>query len=188
MFILLSLLTLIQPPQPVSTQLPVPTAQRPLEKPDGEMIKLLGKMAPAFKLLNQDNKIVSLSSAKGKWLVLAFYPADMTQGGILQNKSYSDNLAFFASHKAVIWAISTQNLQSKQLFKKIIGLNNTLLADTEAKISKEYKVINKENNLAMRATFYIDPDGKIVYIDTNVNVKTAAIDALGILARLQKKN
>jgi thioredoxin-dependent peroxiredoxin len=168
---------------PTPLQPPVPIAQQALPQPSGDVAKLLGKAAPVFKLPDQDNKIISLASAKGKWLVLAFYPVDMTEGGLLQNKSYSTNQAAFTKLNTVVWSVSTQDVNSKRLFKITGKLTNTLLADVGGGVAKAYRVFDKENNLARRVTFYIAPDGKIAYIDTNVNIKTAAIDSLKMLSR-----
>ena len=41
---------------------------------------LVGKPAPDFTLPDQNHKMQSLSANKGKWVVLAFYPKDMTKG------------------------------------------------------------------------------------------------------------
>ena len=41
---------------------------------------LVGKPAPAFTLPDQNDKTRSLAGHKGKWVLLAFYPKDMTKG------------------------------------------------------------------------------------------------------------
>lgn len=41
---------------------------------------LAGKPAPAFSLPDQNDKPRALADSKGKWVVLAFYPADRTKG------------------------------------------------------------------------------------------------------------
>ena len=40
----------------------------------------VGQMAPDFALPDQDGKIHKLSDYRGKYVVLAFYPKDMTAG------------------------------------------------------------------------------------------------------------
>ena len=40
----------------------------------------VGKKAPAFTLLNQNDERVRLSDLKGRWVVLYFYPRDDTPG------------------------------------------------------------------------------------------------------------
>ncbi|MGB6724572.1 MAG: peroxiredoxin, partial [Terracidiphilus sp.] len=39
-----------------------------------------GQAAPTFTLPSQDGSPISLSQYKGKWVVLYFYPRDMTPG------------------------------------------------------------------------------------------------------------
>jgi cytochrome oxidase Cu insertion factor (SCO1/SenC/PrrC family) len=63
---------LAQPPtQPVQSA-PATPAVAPME--------LIGTSAPLFTLPDQNDKPIKLSDAKGKWVVLAFYPADGTMG------------------------------------------------------------------------------------------------------------
>lgn len=146
---------------------------------------LLGQRAPAFSLPDQNRKMRSLDSAKGKWLVLAFYPADMTTGCTYQNKSYSANNDQFSPLNALVWTISTQDVASKQAFCAKEALANTLLADTGGKTAAAYRVLNKERGVARRVTFYIDPHGKVAHVDTKIDVKRAAQDSLETLTQLQ---
>jgi thioredoxin-dependent peroxiredoxin len=145
---------------------------------------MLGKLAPSFRLPDQDAKPVSLASARGKWLVLAFYPADMTSGCTLQNKSYSESKDAFISLNALCWTVSTQDVKSKRIFCLRDKLTGTLLSDVGGKVSVAYGVFDKERGLAKRITFYIAPDGNIAFIDSKINVKSAATDSLAILNRL----
>ena len=58
-----------------ATAAPAPAAEAP-----DPALALVGKPAPAFSLPDQTEKIRTLVANKGKWVVLAFYPADMTRG------------------------------------------------------------------------------------------------------------
>lgn len=51
----------------------------PMREGQGEMLEPK-KKAPAFKLMNQDDRPVTLSQFKGRWVVLYFYPKDNTSG------------------------------------------------------------------------------------------------------------
>ena len=57
--------------------------------PSATPVQLISKRAPDFALLDQADRKVSLKDFKGKWLVIAFYPVDMTSGCTLQNRSYT---------------------------------------------------------------------------------------------------
>lgn len=145
---------------------------------------LVGKTAPAFALPDQNDKSVSLADAKGKWVVLAFYPADMTQGCTLQNRSYTAKADQFTPLNAVVYTVSTQDTASKKQFCSKEGLKHTLLSDVGGKTAQQYGVYTGQ--VARRVTFYIRPDGTIAEVDTKPKVTTAADDSLVTLARLAK--
>ena len=144
---------------------------------------MVGKPAPDFSLPDQNDKTHSLADAKGKWVVLAFYPADMTTGCTFQNKSYSQNIDKFAPLNAVVYTVSTQDTASKKKFCEEAALTHTLLADVGGKAASQYGVLN--GKYARRYTYYIAPDGTIAGVDTKINTNQAAPDSLAMLAKLQ---
>ena len=173
--------------------MPVPQTPPPAAPPaqtapaEDATQKLMGKRAPGFTLPDQKDIQVSLSEAKGKWVVLAFYPADMTTGCTFQNRSYSAQRERFTPLNAVAYTISTQDTTSKRAFCQKEALGNTLLSDVGGKVAAAYGVLQPGRGVARRVTFYINPAGKIVSVDTKINVKTAAEDSLATLARLGAK-
>ncbi len=144
---------------------------------------LVGKPAPDFTLSDQNDKAHSLDESKGKWVVLAFYPADKTTGCTFQNKSYTQNLDKFAPLNAVVYTVSTQDTASKKEFCSSAGLKHTLLADVGGKVANQYGVLN--GKYARRYTYYIAPDGTIAGVDTKINTNQAGPDSLAMLAKLQ---
>jgi thioredoxin-dependent peroxiredoxin len=160
-----------------------------IAKPADPALALIGKKAPEFTLPDQNDKPVALKDAQKakKWVVLAFYPADMTAGCTLQNKSYTAGKDKFASLNAQVYTISTQDTKSKQKFCERDALTNTLLSDVGAKVTEAYGVLNKERGVARRVTFYINPKGRIVAVDTKINVKNAADDTVAMLQKLQEE-
>ncbi len=145
---------------------------------------LVGKPAPGFTLPDQNDKNRSLSDTRGKWVVLAFYPADMTKGCTLQNKSYSDNADKFTPLNAVVYTVSTQDTASKREFCSKEGLKHTLLSDVGGKTAAAYGVLPEGAKVAKRVTFYIAPDGTVASVDTKPNVTRAADDSLLTLTKL----
>jgi peroxiredoxin len=146
---------------------------------------LEGKAAPGFTLPDQNDKARSLAENQGKWVVLAFYPADMTKGCTLQNQSYSANISKFAPLNAAVYTVSTQDTASKRTFCTEAGLKHTLLSDVGGKTAAAYGVLT-DRGVARRVTFYIDPTGKIASVDTKPNVTASAEDSLATLARLKE--
>ena len=143
---------------------------------------LVGKPAPGFTLPDQNDKKVSLKEAKGKWVVLAFYPADMTPGCTLQNRAYSADADAFAPLNAVVYTVSTQGTDSKKQFCSKEGLKHTLLSDLGGKTAKAYGVL--KGTVARRVTFYIAPDGTVAGVDDAIHVQTASADSVEMLKKL----
>lgn len=163
-----------------------PAAPSPPKAAAAESATLLvGKPAPAFTLSDQNDKPHSLAEAKGKWVVLAFYPKDETTGCTLQNKSYTAYKDKFAPANAVFYTISTQDTASKRSFCQKDALTHTLLADVGGSVSKAYGVYMDGPGVARRVTFYIRPDGTVADVDTHIRVATAAQDSLVRLASLE---
>ena len=167
-----------QPPQPPAIS-PHPT---PITSEMGPKT-MVGKFAPDFALPDQNDKKVALKNAKGKWVVLAFYPADMTPGCTLQNKAYSAGADEFAPLNAVVYTISTQGTDSKKQFCAKEGLKHTLLSDVGGKTARKYGVLR--GSVARRVTFYIAPDGTIAAVDDAIRVQTASADSVEMLKNLQ---
>lgn len=164
-----------------------PAAEATAAQPADPLQDMVGKPAPAFTLPDQNDKSVSLADQKGKWVVLAFYPADMTTGCTFQNKSYSTNIGQFAPLNAVVYTVSTQDTKSKQEFCSKEGLKHTLLSDVGGKTATEYGIVTDNprfGKVAKRVTFYISPEGKIAAVDSKIRVQNAAEDSLAMLAKL----
>lgn len=145
-------------------------------------LALVGKPAPDFILPDQNDQNKALAASKGKWVVLAFYPADMTTGCTFQNRSYTNNLDKFAPLNAVVYTVSTQNTASKKEFCSKEGLKHALLSDVGGNVAKQYGVLR--GPVARRVTFYIAPDGTVAQADTQINTRNAADESLGILKNL----
>ena len=132
----------------------------------------VGSMAPDFTLPNNDGQQVALSSYRGQWVVLYFYPADFTSGCTMEAHNFQADLDKFTALHATILGVSVQDVDSHKKFCTKEGLHFHLLADTEHKVTDMYGSLRdygKMGQLAARNTFLIDPSGKIVQVFTKVN-------------------
>jgi len=135
-----------------------------------------GKKAPAFKLKNQDGKVVSLSDFKGKDVVLYFYPKDNTPGCTTEACSFRDDMPRFNGIDAVILGISPDSVESHKKFAEKFELPFNLLSDDKKEIVQKYDVWKEKNNYGkkymgvVRTTFIIDKDGIIKKIFNKVKV------------------
>jgi peroxiredoxin Q/BCP len=131
-----------------------------------------GTAAPSFTLPSQDNSPISLADYKGKWVVLYFYPKDMTQGCTLEAHNFQRDLEKYKTANAVVLGVSFDTASSHQTFCTKESLTFKLLADPDGKVVGAYGVPVKTYNnmkIASRQTFLIDPSGKIVKTWPNVN-------------------
>ena len=151
-------------------------------------IPAVGAPAPAFNLVNNEGKQVSLNDFKGKWVVLYFYPKDFTSGCTLEARNFQRDLAKYDAANTVILGVSVDTAESHKEFCAKEGLNFKLLSDPEAKVSQEYGSVMEYNGakLSARNTFIIDPQGKIAKVFEKVKVGGHSEEVLATLATLQK--
>lgn len=140
----------------------------------------VGDRAPSFALPDQDNKTHYLSSYAGKWVVLAFYPADMSSGCSVQAHQLTVALPELQKQGAVVFGVSVQDVASKKQFCNKDGIKYSLLADTQKQTSRDYGVLS-DSGLAKRVTFIIAPNGTVAAIDPKVVPNTAGKDTLAML-------
>jgi peroxiredoxin Q/BCP len=154
----------------------------------GDNAPTVGSAAPDFTLNNQEGKPVSLHDFKGKWVVLYFYPKDMTTGCTIEAHNFQRDLAKYDAKNAVILGVSVQDEKSHQEFCAKEGLNFKLLADTKKEVSEKYDSIMNlaVAKLSARHTFLIDPSGTVRKVWMEVDVKTHSDDVLAALTELQK--
>src|SRR5580692_9066127 len=147
-----------------------------------------GASAPDFSLPSQEDTAVSLSQFKGKWVVLYFYPKDMTTGCTIEAHNFQRDLAKYDAKNAVILGVSMQDEKSHQEFCAKESLTFKLLADTNKEVSEKYDSVMNLGvaKLSARHTYLIDPNGVIRKVWTTVDVKTHSDDVLTSLDELQK--
>jgi peroxiredoxin Q/BCP len=139
-----------------------------------------GQKAPTFTLPSQDGSPISLDQYRGKWVVLYFYPRDMTPGCTIEAHNFQDALNQFEAKNAVILGVSVDSTDSHQQFCAKDGLTFHLLSDTSHTVVSQYGSLGSMNGMVMasRNTFLIDPKGNIAKVWVKVNPATAASDVL----------
>lgn len=150
----------------------------------------VGTTAPGFTLNFQEGAQVSLADFRGKWVVLYFYPKDMTTGCTIEAHNFQRDLAMFDKRNAVIVGISVDSLESHQQFCTKESLTFRLLSDADHNVTSAYGSRTQfgETVMAARNTFLIDPKGVIRKIYTKVNPGRHSDDVRAALAELQQDN
>ncbi len=136
-----------------------------------------GKKAPAFKLLNQDDKSVALKDHLGKKVILYFYPAASTPGCTTQSCDFRDNIRSLRALGYVVLGVSPDPTSKLKKFKDKEKLNFDLLSDEDSKIHQAYgaygkkSMYGKEYMGTIRSTFVIDEKGKLTHAFYNVKAQ-----------------
>ena len=65
-----------------------------------------GQTAPDFTLPSQDGSNISLDSFRGKWVVLYFYPKDMTTGCTIEAHNFQQDMSKYQALDAVVVGVS----------------------------------------------------------------------------------
>lgn len=148
------------------------------------------KQAPDFTLNNQNREAVSLSDFRGNYVVLYFYPKDMTPGCTTQACNFRDDYPTYEGLDAVILGVSADDETRHTKFIAKHDLPFSLLADTEHKVCEQYgvwvlkKMFGKEYYGIERSTFLIDKEGNIVKEWRKVKVKDHNEEVKAALAEL----
>ena len=147
-----------------------------------------GSKAPDFTLKSQEGKPISLHDYRGKWVVLYFYPKDMTTGCTIEAHGFQRDLAQYDQKNAVILGVSVDTVESHQQFCAKDSLTFKLLADDSKEVVAKYGSVMemKGMTLAARNTFVIDPKGMIRKVFLKVNPTPHSAEVLAALGDLQK--
>jgi len=149
-----------------------------------------GQDAPDFTLPDQNGNPVKLSDLKGQTVVLYFYPRADTPGCTIQACGVRDRSGEYAEAGARVLGVSPDEVDAVKKFADKFDLDFTLLADADHAVADAYgtwgekSMYGKKYMGVARATFLIDPDGKIAKVFPKVSPKTHDDAVLGALAEL----
>ena len=123
-----------------------------------------GDQAPSFALKDENGKVVSSDSLKGKTYFLYFYPKDDTPGCTVEACQLNDNLTQFKNLGVPVLGVSRDDAASHQAFQKKYGLNFDLLTDADRAVHDAYGAWGDRPGRGegvIRSSFLVGPDGKI---------------------------
>ncbi len=137
----------------------------------------IGQTAPSFCAQNQDNIEICSRDLLGKWIVLYFYPRDLTPGCTTEACDFTAAEPQFDDLDAIILGVSPDDSAKHRKFIEKHNLNITLLADVDKKMCEDYgvwqlkKFMGRESMGVVRTTFIINPDGTIAAVWPKVSVR-----------------
>src|ERR1035437_7263542 len=143
----------------------------------------VGQAAPTFTLPSQDGSQISLGSFKGKWVVLYFYPKDMTPGCTIEAHNFQRDLSKYEAKKGVMLGVSLDTPASHKQFRTKEGLTFRLLADPNHTVVDAYGSLGSfaTFKIANRNTFLINPQGNITQEWTKVDPSTHSAQVLAAI-------
>ena len=116
---------------------------------------------------------VKLSSYKGKWLVLLFYPADFTFICPTELEEAAGLYDDFKKEGAEIISVSTDTVFAHKAWHdnspSIKKIKFPMASDSTGKVCREFGTYIDNEGLSLRATFIIDPDGVLKYSEIHDN-------------------
>ena len=126
---------------------------------------MLGKPVPDFSLPSTGGTDFRLSSARGRRLVLYFYPKDNTPGCTAEGADFRDSYKAFRRAGCEVLGVSRDSLASHRRFKEKMQFPFELLADPGEALCKQFGVLKmktlygKQVRGIERSTFVIDDKG-----------------------------
>ncbi|KMK74927.1 thioredoxin-dependent thiol peroxidase [Alkalihalobacillus pseudalcaliphilus] len=127
----------------------------------------VGEKVPAVSLPASTGGTISISDYKGKYVILYFYPKDMTPGCTTQACDFRDYSKELEKVNAVVLGVSPDPLSRHEKFIEKYDLPFPLLSDEEQELSKLFDVWKLKKNFGKeymgieRSTFVIDQEGKL---------------------------
>ncbi len=136
----------------------------------------VGDVAPDFTLPTDGGGEMTLSSMRGKKVVLYFYPKDDTSGCTKEACDFREKISEFEKAGAVVLGMSPDGVKKHDKFKAKYDLPFSLIADEEKTALQAYGVWVEKSMYGRkymgveRTTFLIDADGSIQSVWRKVKV------------------
>jgi peroxiredoxin len=121
----------------------------------------VGSSAPDFTLPSTSGADVTLSTLRGKNVLLAFFPLAFTSTCTAEMCAFTEDYDKFASSDAVVLPISVDSVPTLVEFKRKEGLGVDLLSDFKREVSRKYGTLLEERFFSNRAYVLIDREGVI---------------------------
>jgi len=141
-----------------------------------------------FILMDQDEEKVSLSSLRGKKVLLSWHPLAWTPVCTDQVRGLDTNWSLFQSLNTIPFSISVDPAPSKKAWSEALQLENIrLLCDfwPHGKVSTDYGIFDIENGFSGRANYIVDENGIITWMKI-YNIEQLP-DINEVIAALSKK-
>ncbi|MFT7516706.1 MAG: peroxiredoxin Q/BCP [Myxococcota bacterium] len=138
---------------------------------------VVGKRAPAFTLKDDQGQRFRLTEHRGRWIIVFFCPVHTSNSCLDEVVDFNKYLPAFKEAGAFLVGISNAQTAQLEEIRQQAGLPFPLLSDKSSALATKYGAFRevKRNGscyqTSVRATFVIDPSGKIVAMWDNCRIK-----------------
>jgi peroxiredoxin Q/BCP len=149
-----------------------------------------GEPAPDFELSDHEDRPVSLSSYRGDYVVVYFYPRADTPGCTTEACGFRDAYGEFEARGVTVLGISDDPVDDIADFASEYDLPFRLLSDEDGSVSAAYDSYGEKHMFGntfdgvFRNTYVVDPDGEIALAYEGVSPDSHAEEILADLASL----
>ncbi len=138
-------------------------------QPTPQPIPRIGEKAPDFRALTTAGELQFSEFNKGSWVVLFSHPADFTPVCTTELSAFAKEKAWFAGRNTKLIGLSIDSIHSHLAWvnnvreKTGVYMDFPIIADLDMSVSAKYGMIhpNEATTAAVRAVFFIDPEGVI---------------------------
>jgi thioredoxin-dependent peroxiredoxin len=144
----------------------------------------LGRAVPDFSLPATGGGLWRLKDARGRKLVLYFYPRDNTPGCTLEGQQFAALSTRFERAGVTIVGISRDSVAAHEKFRTQMGFPFALLSDADSVVCNRFDVIREKNMYGRkvmgieRSTFLLDARGVLRHQWRKVKVDGHALEVL----------
>lgn len=162
----------------------------PVHAGEPSTLPKVGRIAPDFRLQDQNGKWQTPADHRGRWVVLYFYPKDFTPGCTTEVCTFRDDVAKLRQAGADVLGVSLDDVKSHADFAAKYHVPFPLLSDADSKTAQAYGVLTSMVGFkyARRTTFLIDPQGKIAKVYQDVDPEKNSAQVLADLNSLKVSN
>ena len=144
-----------------------------------------GDTAPDFTLTSDTREEMTLSSLRGRKVIVYFYPAAMTAGCTKQACDFTESLDSLRGAGYEVLGISPDKPEKLAKFRERDALTITLLSDPDKQVMQSYGAFGEKSLYGkvvegvIRSTIVVDEEGKVEVAQYNVK-------ATGHVAKLRR--
>ena len=159
----------------------------------------IGDQAPDFEALTTTGNLKFSDYNKGSWVLLFSHPADFTPVCTTELSGFANDSEFFEAHNTKLLGLSIDSIHAHIAWTNAVNektgvlFNFPIIADLDMSVAQRYGMIQpgESETAAVRAVFFIDPNGKIrliMYYPMNVGRNMEEIKRALVALQTADKN